>query len=221
MDFLNGQDVIARADLAGHKQSKLPHALGAFARSGTFLLGQTLPGAIALLARELFPTALTALLEALDDVNGTANMTLILVRDGRLLALLSVLVLSLEVGENSGSPGKRLGVGQARAESKRLKNDTLSSDGRGLRRCTGHRWRWGAHAARRRVPIEETTRRRGPAAGSGRRRMHPPGRGDLPGTVMAFVALMVQILQLAMKPHMLITDAVEWLEGLVIVVLGV
>ncbi|TFA99399.1 hypothetical protein CCMA1212_008862 [Trichoderma ghanense] len=71
------EHVVARVLLAGHEQPKLPHAFSAGARERLALRDLPAPGAIAVLLEELLLAAKALLLEALDDVDGGADVHVI------------------------------------------------------------------------------------------------------------------------------------------------
>jgi hypothetical protein len=96
--------------LASHQKAELSHAFGTTTRNGLGLGDLASAGAVAVLLVELLLASLALALQALDNVNGTTNVSVVIM--GHLVAG----VLSLVT--HGTTTGQRLGVGKTRTASK-------------------------------------------------------------------------------------------------------
>ena len=79
-DPLDRKNKVALAQLSGHGQSDLPHALRTLARRWSFGLSRVLPRSCTVFLVELLLSPLPLLLQPLDDVDRATDM--VLLRDG-------------------------------------------------------------------------------------------------------------------------------------------
>lgn len=116
---LDGKYIMAMASLASHQEAQLPHALSALPGRRPLGLRLLLPCAAAILLVKLLPSPQPLLLEALNDVDGAADVGLL----GRSPRSGSA---GLEVREHARCPGQRLGLRQARPERQGLEGDAVA-----------------------------------------------------------------------------------------------
>lgn len=118
--LLDGKNIMTRSNLAGHDQAELPHALRTLTGGRTLGLRFLLACTTAVLLVELLLATLPLLLETLDDVDGTADVS------GPPGSVYGLGFASLEMREHAWGSGKGLGVNEARTEGKRLERNVLA-----------------------------------------------------------------------------------------------
>lgn len=155
---LDGKDVVGLVLFASHQKAELSHTFGTATRNGLRLGDLAATGAVAVLLVELLLASLTLALQALDDVNGTTNVSIVVV--GHLVAG----VLSLVT--HGTTTRERLGVGKTRTASK-VEVD-LATARRSERGSNGLAHGSGGLCSARGLTAEEWLRRTSPDLG-GRR----------------------------------------------------
>ena len=97
------EHIFARCNLSGHQEAQLTHALSTLAGLRTLLVAETLTSAVAHLFLQLFLSPLATLLQALDNVDGAADVLASPIRVGG-LATPTMMMMGLAVAEDGGSP---------------------------------------------------------------------------------------------------------------------
>jgi hypothetical protein len=212
---LDGKDVVGLVLLSSHQKAELSHTFGTTTRNGLGLGNLTTTSAVAVLLVELLLAALTLALQALDDINGTTDMSIVIV--GHPVSG----VLSLVT--HSATTGQGLGLGETGAASK-VEVDLAAarrSKGGGDRLAHGSGWLRSARG----LTVEERLRRSGSCLGRrrvktlGRWGAESLGRGMLAlASATRAVAVLVQVFHLT-EELIGVTFVVDGVEDLAIVLL--